>query len=60
MNTLDMLKEIDRLADIDCDGEDNPKHDHEHCVNCRARMLINDLAEELWYFNKIFHIQKDE
>lgn len=72
MNTLQLLKKIDELANnYDCadsfdestlktkEGKNAFDIHKETCVHCRARQLINSIADDLFGFNREFHIAEE-
>lgn len=62
MDTLQILKEINNLADFDkCGIDDIPEKDYEAykkhreiCAYCNARETMNNISEEIFFFHKKF------
>lgn len=66
MNTLELLRKMESLCDVECGVDDIAEHDYiayckhrENCPNCNARESLNEIGDTLRQFNKKFNIVQE-
>ena len=57
VDTLDLLRMIDKLAETTTYGCDTGEHPRNNCIYCASRWFMDRLASDLVAFNEMYDVE---